>query len=98
MSCEALQRSKAMCCNSATITPGNEKKQTCLIVSFARSCMTLHAFRSREAGRATDLGERLMKNRSEEHTSELQSPMRISYAVFCLKTKQHANQLRRFTS
>src|SRR3546814_6664373 len=27
--------------------------------------------------------------RSEEHTSELQSLMRISYAVFCLKTKQH---------
>src|SRR3546814_5178774 len=26
--------------------------------------------------------------RSEEHTSELQSLMRISYAVFCLKTKQ----------
>src|SRR3546814_1639660 len=26
-------------------------------------------------------------SRSEEHTSELQSPMRISYAVFCLKTK-----------
>src|SRR3546814_4149795 len=26
--------------------------------------------------------------RSEEHTSELQSPMRISYAVFCLKKKQ----------
>src|SRR3546814_5173835 len=27
------------------------------------------------------------KDRSEEHTSELQSLMRISYAVFCLKTK-----------
>src|SRR3546814_2706589 len=27
--------------------------------------------------------------RSEEHTSELQSLMRISYAVFCLKTKQN---------
>src|SRR3546814_8958099 len=27
--------------------------------------------------------------RSEEHTSELQSLMRISYAVFCLKTKNH---------
>src|SRR3546814_10503626 len=27
--------------------------------------------------------------RSEEHTSELQSLMRNSYAVFCLKTKQH---------
>src|SRR3546814_6587313 len=35
--------------------------------------------------------------RSEEHTSELQSLMRISYAVFCLKKKkkktiQHVNQ------
>src|SRR3546814_1878198 len=28
------------------------------------------------------------KNRSEEHTSELQSLMRISYAVFCLKQKK----------
>src|SRR3546814_1982504 len=27
--------------------------------------------------------------RSEEHTSELQSLMRISYAVFCLKKKHH---------
>src|SRR3546814_5254314 len=27
--------------------------------------------------------------RSEEHTSELQSLMRISYAVFCLKKKRH---------
>src|SRR3546814_7661420 len=29
----------------------------------------------------------LVRNRSEEHTSELQSLMRISYAVFCLKKK-----------
>src|SRR3546814_955139 len=29
--------------------------------------------------------------RSEEHTSELQSLMRISYAVFCLKKKKEAN-------
>src|SRR3546814_2906511 len=28
--------------------------------------------------------------RSEEHTSELQSLMRISYAVFCLNKKQHS--------
>src|SRR3546814_9150965 len=28
------------------------------------------------------------RSRSEEHTSELQSLMRISYAVFCLKTKK----------
>src|SRR3546814_3187188 len=31
--------------------------------------------------------------RSEEHTSELQSLMRISYAVFCLKKKKHKHQL-----
>src|SRR3546814_2816273 len=30
--------------------------------------------------------------RSEEHTSELQSLMRISYAVFCLKTKKTNNK------
>src|SRR3546814_7147364 len=30
--------------------------------------------------------------RSEEHTSELQSLMRISYAVFCLKKKRRHNQ------
>src|SRR3546814_2568041 len=30
--------------------------------------------------------------RSEEHTSELQSLMRISYAVFCLKTTHHPPQ------
>src|SRR3546814_17040816 len=31
--------------------------------------------------------------RSEEHTSELQSLMRISYAVFCLKTKTTSNNI-----
>src|SRR3546814_9641437 len=30
--------------------------------------------------------------RSEEHTSELQSLMRISYAVFCLKQKKHTQK------
>src|SRR3546814_19526685 len=36
------------------------------------------------AGHETELG-----GRSEEHTSELQSLMRISYAVFCLKKKRY---------
>src|SRR3546814_19897159 len=31
--------------------------------------------------------------RSEEHTSELQSLMRISYAVFCLKKKKHIKKI-----
>src|SRR3546814_8585010 len=34
-------------------------------------------------------------NRSEEHTSELQSLMRISYAVFCLKKKKQNKQTTR---
>src|SRR3546814_8107217 len=33
-----------------------------------------------------------MRRRSEEHTSELQSLMRISYAVFCLKTNKRNSQ------
>src|SRR3546814_5719845 len=33
-----------------------------------------------------------LPDRSEEHTSELQSLMRISYAVFCLKKKQTKSQ------
>src|SRR3546814_1400279 len=33
-----------------------------------------------------------LQNRSEEHTSELQSLMRISYAVFCLNKKIKTNQ------
>src|SRR3546814_7412366 len=37
------------------------------------------------------LGGVLGAQRSEEHTSELQSLMRISYAVFCLKKKKKTN-------
>src|SRR3546814_4736165 len=36
-------------------------------------------------------GKQLSAARSEEHTSELQSLMRISYAVFCLKKKKISN-------
>src|SRR3546814_3298545 len=36
--------------------------------------------------------EALARMRSEEHTSELQSLMRISYAVFCLKKKKLKNK------
>src|SRR3546814_8228572 len=36
--------------------------------------------------------EGMNRERSEEHTSELQSLMRISYAVFCLKKKNTTNK------
>src|SRR3546814_2061029 len=39
------------------------------------------------------LRHQLQAYRSEEHTSELQSLMRISYAVFCLKKKKHNSTL-----
>src|SRR3546814_9404082 len=40
-----------------------------------------------------EVGMRAVAERSEEHPSELQSLMRISYAVFCLKKKKNTNEL-----
>src|SRR3546814_6702942 len=40
---------------------------------------------------------RAARHRSEEHTSELQSLMRISYAVFCLKKKKKNNKYHEHT-
>src|SRR3546814_5167161 len=45
----------------------------------------------RAAGDACAFDMAEAADRSEEHTSELQSLMRISYAVFCLKKKKDAN-------
>src|SRR3546814_4923215 len=39
-----------------------------------------------------------ISRRSEEHTSELQSLMRISYAVFCLKKKKHHTRVHQPTA
>src|SRR3546814_2934690 len=44
------------------------------------------------ADRLTAPSRRDHQHRSEEHTSELQSLMRISYAVFCLKKKHNTTQ------
>src|SRR3546814_6898131 len=46
----------------------------------------------REAGEAAVLNALIDEARSEEHTSELQSLMRISYAVFCLKKKKKTRE------
>src|SRR3546814_9128784 len=52
-----------------------------------------HPFRRRDAA-DPDLVGHGGDQRSEEHTSELQSLMRISYAVFCLKKKKNNNKPR----
>src|SRR3546814_3189691 len=53
-----------------------------------------------EGGAAVDVrplfGEQAF-DRSEEHTSELQSLMRISYAVFCLKKKKNTMKRHKYT-
>src|SRR3546814_7856808 len=43
---------------------------------------------------AEDVGSAYSSQRSEEHTSELQSLMRISYAVFCLKKKNKETNIK----
>src|SRR3546814_5273296 len=53
--------------------------------SQCKPCIRKDSIRRKGGGRL--LAQRLMRERSEEHTSELQSLMRISYAVFCLKKK-----------
>src|SRR3546814_7226879 len=63
-----------------------------LALSVASTVVLLRSLQSRnlvetEQGRIA-VGW-LIVERSEEHTSELQSLMRISYAVFCLKKKKH---------
>src|SRR3546814_21177723 len=71
-------------CSSSLPTKGRTPDQRRIIHS---SAMTLHGRQRVVSVRATSPDER----RSEEHTSELQSLMSISYAVFCLKTNtQHA--------
>src|SRR3546814_3779847 len=70
---------------------------TTLFRSRARRCRTAARgpARMRRSPRFSYL-ERVM--RSEEHTSELQSLMRISYAVFCLKKKNQTTDNRQASS
>src|SRR3546814_7068768 len=61
---------------SDEVTPGSYKK-------VWWKCAKGHEWHTQVSART--------RGRSEEHTSELQSLMRISYAVFCLKKKKKKN-------
>src|SRR3546814_1038631 len=56
--------------------------------SLARYRGPLYALFESEFGVSMVRADEKIKARSEEHTSELQSLMRISYAVFCLKIQR----------
>src|SRR3546814_4349698 len=60
-------------------------------LSHARE-MTSEIIDMVELGLSSDVFEYDGEHRSDEHTSELQSLMRISYAVFGLKKKKHTNR------
>src|SRR3546814_3710310 len=67
-----------------------ESRERCT-QNAADVCRDRH--RGGNCGRETQVGDHLRQPRSEEHTSELQSLMRISYAVFCLKKKINKNRI-----
>src|SRR3546814_6820031 len=75
----------------AEIGPGRDRCEVIVdmrrhVSSVGLSFMVVIAVR---AAAGTVSGRRNPSCRSEEHTSELQSLMRISYAVFCLKKKKN---------
>src|SRR3546814_4339908 len=55
---------------------------------------TVDSWISSSADTSRSIRGRRATARSEEHTSELQSLMRISYAVFCLKKKKKQNETK----
>src|SRR3546814_2153275 len=77
---------------------GVHLRATGVALPFAlRPCGVVNTSRGRPSSRTphrsrTSIPPRPAR-RSEEHTSELQSLMRISYAVFCLKKKNRENNI-----
>src|SRR3546814_4145691 len=70
-------------CAAAALGPEGWRRAA-ILAQRAKRCSSLYRQRSMRPCSAT----RRRVPRSEEHTSELQSLMRISYAVFCLKKQK----------
>src|SRR3546814_5374056 len=70
------------------INPGNKAVEQ----KFKEISQAYSILGDAEKRKRFDRGEIDASGRSEEHTSELQSLMRISYAVFCLQTKKQKKQ------
>src|SRR3546814_8039047 len=89
---------------SCTMVPPSSRTWICRLASCSMACCTkrieftfLVSVRvpSGPPGRRIERFTSARIERSEEHTSELQSLMRISYAVFCLKTKKKETHNKR---
>src|SRR3546814_5924665 len=70
---------------AASLPPTFRRCQKCSRITQARQNTPVISVPSMRTARPVD------PDRSEEHTSELQSLMRISYAVFCLKKKKNTS-------
>src|SRR3546814_3395433 len=87
----AEMRSNHVAANAWMLAPGSAMKALAIFGSFRTAAAGL-------AGAFVFTVFRFSGNvRSEEHTSELQSLMRISYAVFCLKKKKQLKPDQRTT-
>src|SRR3546814_6629807 len=71
----------------------DDRPPTICVGALLFSCRVLFA-KAAPASPALSCQRGDRKARSEEHTSELQSLMRISYAVFCLKKKKKPTNTR----
>src|SRR3546814_6732211 len=74
----------AQLCEDSGFPPSREHA----IEREEHACLLRSRRRSEPHHQQEDRDRRLWQPRSEEHTSELQSLMRISYAVFCVKKKK----------
>src|SRR3546814_8226801 len=84
-------RSDEMCARFPEIQWGVTAGNASQITDGAAALLLVSERAAKRLGlrpRARFVGFDVIADRSEEHTSELQSLMRISYAVFCLKKKK----------
>src|SRR3546814_1582438 len=80
--------------SAVTVTGGRSTVPPALAAPLKPSCPRTSGYTESGGADRCRNGEAVASAccRSEEHTSELQSLMRISYAVFCLKKKKNHNQ------
>src|SRR3546814_6906641 len=71
-----------------------DRKGRTILAKNLKALRDLHAMTQEDLAGAAQID----RSRSEEHTPELQSLMRISYAVFCLKKKKERKTHRSYTN